>query len=131
MAFSEITRQQFGQALYANVIVKDCLNDPSEIVVANGIRRFPDIEGLGKLDGFHLIHVTVPAKTRYERITGRGEKAGEADITWEQFGEQAKLPTEISIRGVAEKADYTVDNSGTLEDLYQQLDELVAKLRGE
>ena len=54
-AFSEMTRRQYGQDLYAKVIAKDCLGDSAEIVIANGIRRMPDIEGLSRLDGFRLL----------------------------------------------------------------------------
>jgi len=129
VAFSEITRTQFGQDLFANIIVKDCLGDPNEIIIANGIRRMPDIEGLGKLDGFHLIHITAPARTRHERIIQRGEKDCEKDLTWEQFQEQALLPTETSIKEVANHAKHIVDNSGSFEDLYRQLDELMTKLQ--
>lgn len=129
--FSDITREHFGQNLYARTIANDCQGDPAEIVIANGVRRHPDIAGLTKVDGFHLVYVTVPIEIRYERITKRGEKDGEANITFEQFEKQCDSPVEASIEEVGQQAEFTIDNSGTLEDLYHQADELIAKLRQE
>ncbi|MBN1584756.1 AAA family ATPase [Candidatus Uhrbacteria bacterium] len=129
--FSEMTRKQFGENLYAKIIGTDCRNDPAKIVIAQGIRRPADIEELKKLENFRLVHITAPAEIRYQRIIRRGEKAGERDITWEQFREQAKLPTEMSISEVADQADHVIDNSGDIEDLYGKLDELMAKFLAE
>ena len=39
------------------------------------------------------------------------------------------LETEVQIRGLKERADYVVNNDGTLEELQKQIDEVVAKVR--
>jgi dephospho-CoA kinase len=126
-AFSEITRHQFGEDLYARVITRDCSADPSPIVIANGVRRPADCVHLRSLPEFKLIYLTVPAETRYQRIRNRGEKAEEHDMSWETFVDNENLPNEKAIRSLGESADFTIENSGTFEDLYRQVEDVLEK----
>ncbi len=117
-AFSEITRRTYGDDLYAKVIAKDCGAADSAMIVVDGIRRMTDVTTLKDLPGFHMIYVTAPVELRWQRARKRGEKAGEADMTLEQFKAEELLPTEVAIREVGGRAEFTVENAGSFDELY-------------
>lgn len=124
---SEILRKSFGETVLARAVARWAKQRPEEVIVVDGIRRMGDIETLGKLPEFHLVYVTADLQTRYERIIRRGEKAGETEMTYERFLSQEQLPTEVSIKEVAIHAEATINNNGTLDQLYAQVDELMLK----
>lgn len=124
-AISRITREEFGQDLYAKVMAKDVGKAESDIVVVEGIRREEDVVELKKLQNFKLVAIDVDMKTRWERLIVRGENPDDKTKTWEQFQKDHELETELTIPPVMKQADVTVDNNGTLEEFYKQLDQLV------
>jgi dephospho-CoA kinase len=94
---SEALRATFGEDVLAYAIEKDAINSTSDIVVIDGIRRIEDIAALEPLPQFKLVEISAPAKVRYDRMTHRGEKSGENEMTWDEFAEQEQAPTELSI----------------------------------
>lgn len=125
---SESLRQTFGQDLLANVITKDALNDPREIVVVEGIRRLEDIKYLKQLPNFTLVEISADPKIRYQRLKNRGENSDDSSKTYEQFLADHKKPTEITIPVVIELAIEHLSNNGSFDDLSKQIDELVKNL---
>jgi len=74
-----------------------------------------------------VLGVDAPVAIRYERIQKRGSVKD--NISYERFVEQAEreereetTETGHSIRGAMKLADYVIENSGSLEDLYTQVD---------
>lgn len=128
-AVSLCLRQTFGEDLFAKVIASDAQNANSDIVVVDGVRRLADIAHLSKLDGFHLVAIEADPKIRHERLVKRGENVGESDKTYEQFIADHQAETELTIPEVMSKADLRINNDGSFEDLYKQIDELVEKIR--
>jgi len=124
---SRITREAFGQDLYAKVMAGDVGKAEHDIVIVEGIRRMDDVKELKKLSNFKLVAIEADMKTRYERLKVRGENSDDASKTWEQFQKDHELETEISIPPVMAKADIVVDNNGSVEDFYKQLDKLVIR----
>lgn len=122
---SRITREAFGQDLYAKVMAGDVGKAEHDIVVVEGIRRMDDVVELKKLPNFKLVAIEADMKIRYERLKVRGENSDDTSKTWEQFQKDHELETEISIPPVMAKADVVVNNDGTLEELYKQLDALI------
>ena len=132
---SLVLREAFGQNLFSKVIANDAAKSESELVVIDGVRRSYDLEALKKIEGFQLIGVEVDSKIRsafsprffirFERLKKRGENADDISKTWEQFQADHKLETEVYIPELLKQADVTIDNNGSLEDLYKQLDKLV------
>lgn len=122
---SRITREAFGQDLYAKVMAGDVGKADHDIVVVEGIRRMDDVKELKKLENFKLVAIEVDMKTRYDRLKIRGENSDDNSKTWEQFQADHELETEKTIPPVMAKADVTIDNNGSLEDFYKQLEELV------
>lgn len=122
---SRITREAFGQDLYAKVMAGDVGKADHDIVVVEGIRRMDDVAELKKLPNFKLVAIEADMKIRYERLKVRGENSDDNTKTWEQFQKDHELETEVSIPPVMAQADVVVNNGGTLEDFYKQLEALI------
>lgn len=118
-------REKFGQDLLSKVIAQDAATAENSLVVVEGMRRPADIKDLKTVAGFKMVSIEVDPKVRYERLIKRAENPGDTEKTYEDFLEDHKAETEITIPDLMKQADFTIDNNGTLEDLYKQLDELV------
>ncbi len=121
-------RENFGQDLLAKVIASDASKLDSEIVVVDGIRRMADMKYLKELRNFYLIKVEVDAKIRYERMVRRNENAGDKDKTFEQFIADQNNETEKEIPTVMNFAKISIDNNGTLEELYEETDNVIKEI---
>lgn len=121
---SRVLRETFGQNLLAKVIAEDAKNSNNKIIVIDGIRRPADIEYLGKLPEFKLIYVTADIKTRYERIIKRGENEDDLSKTFENFKKDHEAETELEIPRIGSNANIKIDNNGSLERLYEQVDKI-------
>lgn len=124
-AFSTLTRQAFGEDLYARVVAKDCETDDHPFIVVDGIRLEADMTVLKGFPGFHLIYVTAPVELRWQRARGRGEKEGEAEMSLDEFKEQEKLPTETAIKAIGANAEFTVENTGSFDELYTSITSVI------
>jgi len=124
-------RSSFGGNILSRSIANDAVLDPSPLVVIDGVRRHSDIEVAKGLSEFALVYVEVDMKTRHERIVKRHQNADDESKTFEDFKKDHLLETEIGIPALKADARFVIDNSGTLEDLYAQVDAVVAELRKE
>ncbi len=127
--FSLAMRSTFGDDLFTKVIAKDVARSDFSFIITDGIRRPSDIIELKKLPGFHLITIVADEKIRYERVKTRNENLSDATKTWNEFLKDAAGETEMTIRVIAAKAEYTINNNGSLEDLYKALDEVINKIK--
>lgn len=127
---SQIIRENFGEETLSKVIAEDVKNDPTPLIVIDGIRRPGDIEFLKQIPGFTLVNIFADMTTRYERITRRSENTDDANKTFEQFESDHKQEAELKIVEIAAEATEQIDNNGSLENLYAQLDALIAKHAG-
>lgn len=123
--FSTLTRQAYGEDLYARVVAKDCEADAHAMIVVDGIRLEADMAALKGLPGFHLIYITAPAETRWRRARNRGEKAGESEMSLEQFKREELLPTELAIKSIGASAEFTVENAGDFAELYTSMESIL------
>lgn len=122
---STVLRQNFTEDLFAKVMAEDVKRAETNIVVIDGARRLADVTHLKKLPEFKLISIEVDMKIRYERLVKRDENPDDKNKTWEQFQADHQLETELSIPELMKQADININNNGTLEEFYQQLDKLV------
>lgn len=125
---SEALRKTFGEDVLAYAVEREAATSDADIVVVDGIRRIEDIIALEPLPQFKLVEIAAPAKTRFERMKGRGEKEGENRMTLEEFATQEQAPTEATIPLVAARAWKAVDNGDTREDLEHQIDAMMKEL---
>ena len=126
---SSVLRQNFGDDLMAKTIAFDVTKAESQIVSVDGVRREPDIKYLREIPGFYLISIDANAEIRHKRLIGRGEKTDDNTKTFEQFLEDEKKEAEQQIKAVAKKADFQIDNNGTLEQLYEQIEKIMKNIK--
>jgi len=122
---STILRKNFGEDILAKVIAEDVENDGNDIIVIDGIRREADIKYLKQLPEFKLIAVKADIKIRFERLARRGENEDDKNKTFEQFAKDHEAEAESQVLGLIKISDIQVDNSGNLEQLYKQMEDIV------
>lgn len=122
---STVLRANFGENLLAKAIANDASKLDADVVVIDGVRRFTDIEHLNELPNFILVKIDADPKIRYERMKLRNENAGDDQKTYEQFLEDANAEADRQIPEVMKSAKYEIDNSGSLEDLYNQIENII------
>ncbi|MFA5651780.1 MAG: AAA family ATPase [Candidatus Paceibacterota bacterium] len=125
---STILRGSFGEDILAKVIAIDASKLKAEIVIIDGVRRMADIKFLKDLPNFYLIKVDADEKTRYERMKARNENAGDSGKTFEQFLTDQNNEAEKEIPIVMDFAKISIDNNGTLEELYSKADRIIAEI---
>ncbi len=124
---STFFRKEFGEDTLAKVMFEDAKGATRELVVIDGVRRLEDVKYLRELPEFKLVYLSAPMKTRYERMVQRGEKADDATKTYEEFEKDHLRETELEITKLEPFAQEVVDNTGSLPELYAQLDTIVKK----
>ena len=118
-------RSVFGEDILAKNIAKDAENLDAEIVVLDGVRRLADIEYAKKLNNFTLIKIEASAELRYERMKTRNENEGDSEKTFDEFLKDHESESDKDVSIVIEEATVSIDNNGTIEDLYRQIDEII------
>jgi len=124
---STMLRQLFGQNVLAKTICEDFKNGVNMAVIT-GIRRPGDVDYFFNMPNFKLLYVTADIKIRYSRMLRRKENNDDNYKTFEEFIEDNKAEAELQIPLVSQKADFTIDNSGTLEELYIKIDQIITNL---
>lgn len=122
---SEFLRERFGEDVLAKVMAEDVKKDQNNLIVIDGIRRPDDVKYLKEIPGFILVHIFADMEKTYERIVMRGENTDDTQKTFEQFQKDHERESELKIAEIAGQAQETIDNNGTIENLYSQLDRLV------
>lgn len=123
-------REKEGSSILAKRIVSRIKNSPQAIV--DSIRNPSEIEELRKnLKDFKLIGVTANIEIRFERSNKRA-RAGDG-TTLEEFIKQEERENTSDEKAQQllkcyEMADFKIDNSGTLEELYQNINNVLIKL---
>jgi dephospho-CoA kinase len=129
-AISKELTDKFGQAYWAKKVVQRIKNSKCDYVVINGIRRSVDVLTPKKEFGsqFKLLLVDADPQIRFERIKARN-RPGDPQ-TLEAFKKQEA--GEYALYGDFDKAvklaDFKLDNSGTLEQTYSQIDKFIKNL---
>lgn len=121
-------RNRFGSDILAKVITADAKSDKGEIVIVDGVRRMDDIIHLSNLPEFKLISIEADINIRYERMKLRNENEGDANKTFAEFENDCQKEAEQEIPIVVSHAAYHLDNNGTLENLYAQIDKIITEI---
>lgn len=121
---STVLRQEFSQSLLAKVVSQDAQSSRANLIVIDGIRRPKDIEYLEKLPNFILISIEADQETRWQRLVKRGQNQDDIEKTFEQFKIDEQAETEQLIDEIAKKANYIVNNNGSTDDLFSQIEKI-------
>lgn len=125
-------RKNYGPSYVAEELFKMAQNSPKSCVLES-LRTVGEIKSLKKKGKFYLFAVDAKQKTRYDRIQIRNNAQSD-NVSLEKFIEQEETemksddPNKQNLMKCISMADYTLDNNGTFEDLYRQIDDLVEKL---
>lgn len=125
---STLLRQTFGEDLLAKVMANDVKNDKHNFIVIDGIRRMADIEYLKEIPGFFLVSIEANQKLRHQRVNERNENPGDSEKTFEEFIKDENAETEQQIPETMSKANLTINNDGTWDELWEQIHQLVKKI---
>ena len=126
-------RVKGGPGVLADKLMPKLNTENNHIV--DSIRNPLEVISLRKetlLRRFFLISVDANSKLRYDRLCSRG-RIGDTD-SWEKFVEQEKKeennddPNKQQLSRTMEMADYSIDNSGTLEELEAQVNRIISSL---
>ncbi len=124
---STVLRQTFGENLLSKTIAKEAEGFDADIVVVDGVRRVTDVDYLLSKENFVLVAVDADPKIRFDRLVSRNENVGDDKKTFEQFLEDQNKESDRQIPEVMKSAKEIINNDGSLEDLYKQVDSLVKK----
>lgn len=122
-------RKVFGEDILSKVMLADAEKNKENFVVVDGVRRLPDIIHMETSEYFYFVYVEASSEKRYERLIQRRQNTDDATKTPMQFEKDAKLETELQISGLKERADFVLNNDGTLEELYAQIDKMMEELQ--
>jgi dephospho-CoA kinase len=122
---SKSLRKDFGEDLFSKIIFQDVKKDRYPIIVIDGVRRLADIKYLNTLPHFYLIYIEAELEKRFLRTRLRQENSDDAAKTLSEFKKEQLQEAELQIKSLKAKADFVIDNNGSREDLYFQIDQIV------
>ena len=104
----------------------------NENAIIESIRTRGEIESLRKTENFVLLAIDAPAEIRYQRIILRQSETDKVSYTTFIQNERREMnsadPNKQNLAECIRQAEFLLDNSGTREDLYKQLDLILKKL---
>ena len=121
-------KRRFGKDIFCRALDRK-IAFIENVTSLNGLRYPEDYEYLRGFEQNFLIYITANQKLRWERTVGRGEKSDDG-VSFEKFVEmEASLETERSIPEIGKKADFTIHNEGTLEELMKKTEEIMQMIK--
>jgi hypothetical protein len=114
--FGEWGCEVFGNNVWIDRVFAKIESDNSPFVIVTDMRKEPEYEAARKA-GFIIVKVTADDEIRRARAVAAGDQFTDADMTH---------PTETFIDNIT--ANYTVENSGSIEEMTAQLDVIMRKL---
>jgi dephospho-CoA kinase len=119
----------FGPHVIGEAVKKRIENlQKKDLIIINGLRlqnQFDDAKQLGA----KIIYVTAPAELRYQRSLKRIKENKDGISSFEDFLAVEQGWTEITIPKFATRADYKIENTGTLEELHAKVDMIIHTLK--
>ncbi len=119
--------ETYGEGTFAHAMETRILAADANIVFVDGMRWPADerlITGMGGI----VMYITADQRTRYERITQRGEKVGETDTTFERFQQQESMKNETFITDIGSRARFTIHNDKDIATLRKEVGGIVEEL---
>ena len=120
-------REKYGDDILAKVVAQRIKKVKNGIIILNGIRYWEEFEMIKKLGG-KIIYVTADQKIRWQRLKKRGEKKDDFS-SFKKFLEREKAKTEILIPKIGQKANFKIENNGSFDSFYQEIEKILEKLK--
>lgn len=120
-----VFKQRFGEDVLHKALKRHIALTASNVVVINGLRMPVDEDFMRTLSNNFIFYVTAPQEVRWRRTTARYEKADD-NQSLEAFAHfEATAETERNVPAIGARADVTIHNEGTLEELLTQVDTIM------
>lgn len=119
-------RDRFGNNIFLKALERKMSSSwGSPILSLNGIRYPEDYAFARNFPRNVVLYVTSSQEMRWKRSATRHEKTDD-EQTFEAFRDmESRLETERYISDIGKKADYTIINDGTLESLFNKVEEIM------
>lgn len=115
---AEMLNHTFGANTLTNAVRRRLAEDEADIVIADGVRWWSDVDLIRSLPCNRLTYVTAFAVVRHKRARTQKEKEGQEFISLEQFLLDEQAETELLIPEIGLKADPPIiTNNGSIEEL--------------
>ena len=121
-------RDTFGQDIISKIIYNDVKDKKNDIIIVEGMRRFGDMACFLEDKTFKVVYIKADKKIRYQRLTQRSENKDDQNKTWENFQKESNSESELEIKEIAKRADFIIDNSGTIQNLQSQIDKMLKEI---
>jgi dephospho-CoA kinase len=98
--------------------------------VVDGIRGTEEVAFLKKKPNFYLLAVLADPKIRYQRMINRGRR--DEKISWDDFQkmeERDKKAEGRNIEGCLARADFKIENNGTIKEFQKKIEKILRKLK--
>lgn len=126
-------RGKFGPSIWAEKTWEKVISQECPNAVIDSIRAEAEADFLKSHNNFTLIGVMAPAEVRFQRIKERGRESDPK--TFKEFiaVENKDIKSGIGDEGrdinrCLEKADFVVENNGTIEELKEKIEKVLNKL---
>lgn len=120
-------RSVFHEGVLNAAIKKKVLAATQDVRVVNGIRFQDEFDTMQSL-GAKFLYITAPQDILYQRFLSRREKTDDNSLSAQEFAALENEPTEIKISQLGARADFKIENVGSLEELYEQVDFVIKAL---
>lgn len=121
-------RDAFGENILAKVLCEDIEKSDKQRIIIDGIRMNSEVDMFQELPGFKLMYMDAPLEDRYERAINRGEKAGESEMSFEEFKAEEQARSELQIKSLKDRADFVMFNKQSEEEMRAELDNIISNL---
>lgn len=124
---SEALRHTFGGGIYVRALMRRASATKASVVVLEGIRKLAELKEFRTYPRTRLLYITAPVKLRWERARHRKHNVRLDDhVSLKQYIQIEKtLPSEVEIPAVGRRADARIDNTGTKQELFRQVDAII------
>lgn len=125
--FYQVLKERFGEEIL-HLGIKRFIEQHSGIMSINGLRMPNDFEFVKSFENGYVIYITANQELRWKRAYSRGEKADDKQ-SLEDFNEfESTTETEKAVPEIGAKADFTIKNETTMDDLLNQVDDAMKKI---
>ena len=125
---SDLYFREQGEGCFVRLVAEKICSNGWQRAGISGVRSPKDVDDLKGIfgDEFVLIDVYVAdPRLRYERMRWRGE--GRDAQAYEDFVQQDRAEEELfHTEEATRRADYSLSNDGTLDDLHRAIDGLIS-----
>jgi dephospho-CoA kinase len=123
-------RKEHGASYILDTLFERARNSQKDAVIES-VRTVGEVQSL-RAKGMYLLAIDADPKIRYSRVMVR--KSVTDDISFEKFlSDEAREsesddPSKQNLRHTVALADFTLNNDGSVEDLYSQIDHVLEKI---